>query len=382
MDGPSWSLLLDLPPIRRELRREIGRARDEIEQQALEVLAKDRERHRTALDQSEQRIGELERSIGELRGRAAGLAAANRDFEAVNRDLRGRLLTWQQAEQRRREREATDARNTTSDLFCCQNPDCASLWLLSMRPDHSYTVHGPIGPGCATCTDGEPLLRLAAVKAGATRPDEIEEVARPLAEAPERTDLSVPGDRAARTDIGVTFVADLLQDGPDSAIAETVAHQASTFVDAEVDRVAPATRCAGLAAIADGLDQVPKVIRNGIAWCATEIVGMPDFPARVLGEVVTHLASPQVAPLHALHAVAQGIRAVGTVSCAADDRLGQCKCARDLVADVAETAAVEQLRQLLDRLSPTGPPSPLDELSITEDGPVLPKPWWHGIGGG
>lgn len=178
MDGPSWSLLLDLPPTRRELRREIGRARDEIEQQALEVLAKDRERHRTALDQSEQRIGELERSIGELRGRAAGLAAANRDFEAVNRDLRGRLLTWQQAEQRRREREATDARNTTSDLFCCQNPDCASLWLLSMRPDHSYTVHGPIGPGCATCTDGEPLLRLAAVKAGATRPDEIEEVAR------------------------------------------------------------------------------------------------------------------------------------------------------------------------------------------------------------
>jgi hypothetical protein len=115
----------------------------------------------------------------------------------------------------------------------------------------------------------------------------------------------------------------------------------------EVNRVAPAAGCAGLSAIADGLDRVPKAIRNGIAWCATEITGLPEFPARLLGAVITRAALHPVP----LHAVAQGIRAVGAVSCAADDRLGQCQCARHLVGDEAETAVARTLKQVVDNMA-------------------------------
>lgn len=359
MDGPLWSFLLDLAPIRRQVQREVSRACEEKEQQAHDALARTRERHLKELGEAKQRISELQRSISELRAHVADVETINRDLDATrrrlesrNRELQRELAARQEIERRRHEQEAKDADNTTSDLFRCQNPDCFSLWLLSRRPDHSYTTRKMAGAGCATCAGSEPLLRLAAVKAGVTEPDELARVARPLVEAPEsEMDLSVPGDdRSARTDIGVRFIADLLQHGPDNAIADTLVHQASTFVRNEIDQIAPATRCAGLSAIADGLDQVPKVIRNGIAWCATEILGVPEFPAKVLGEVVTRVATLHVAPLHALHSVAQGVRAVGTVSCIADDHLGQCQCARHLVSNVAEPAIAEEFQRFLEHL--------------------------------
>jgi hypothetical protein len=393
MDGPLWSFLLDRAPIQRQVQREISRARDEIEQRAQDALDNDRERHRKALGDAEQRIIELQRSVGELRGHVADLEAANREFAATNRDLRSQLVAWQDTEQRRRDQEDTEARNTTSDLFCCQNPDCLSLWLLSRRPDrsynYSYATCGPIGPGCATCTAGEPSLRLAAIKADVTGPDEIARIARPVDKAPESAvRLPVPGgNRSARTDWGVRLVAVLLQRGPDTAIADTVAHQASTFVRNQADRIVPATGCTGLSAIADGLDQVPKVIRNGIAWCATEILGVPEFPATVLGEVITRVATVHVAPLHALHTVAQGIRAVGAVSCAADDHLGRCQCARHLVSNVAETAVAGELQQALEcvsdmhtdvsRASATVSEalSPYDRFTVSD------RRRWHDIGG-
>lgn len=382
MDGPFWSFILDFAPVRRRLRREISQARDEIERAARDAVDKDRERSRAALEQSEQDIGQLRRSVGELQREVATV-------EADNRDLRDELAESREFERHHAELAASEARDTTSDLFCCDNPHCGTLWLLSMRPDHSYYVRDPIGPGCKTCTSGEPLLRLAAVKAGVTEPDEIARVARPISTAPDlAVDLSVPGKgRAARTDIGVKFVAELIQRDPDTAIADVLAHQASTFVRSDTDQAAPATRCAGLSAIADGLDRTPRVIRDGIAWCTTEILGLPDFPAEVLGELVSRTMTLHLAPLHALHTVAQGIRAVGAMSCIADDHLGQCQCARHLVSNVAETALAAELKQGLDRASEmpvdisrapeleAQAPSLHDRFGSVDD-----QDWWHDIG--
>jgi hypothetical protein len=212
MDGPLWSFLVDLAPIRRALRREINRAVDVAWQTAQDVLDRDREQHRTAL--------------GEAEARTSGLQQRVADSEATNRGLRSELSAQKENEKRRqREQEAADAeldRNTISDLFCCQN--CRSLLLLSMRPDRSYTVCGPVGGGCSTCTN-EPLLRLAAVKASVTESDEADMVARPVGELPDQpADTQVPGDRLARTEIGVKFVAKLVEGGPDAAIAKTAAH--------------------------------------------------------------------------------------------------------------------------------------------------------------
>jgi hypothetical protein len=94
----------------------------------------------------------------------------------------------------------------------------------------------------------------------------------------------------------------------------------------------------GLNAIATGLDKAPKVVRNGIAWCATEIVGLPEFPAKVLAEVVTRAA---LEPFQ-LKPIARAVRMVGTC-------LGDPACARDLVRKDLEVLVAGRLADVLDR---------------------------------
>jgi hypothetical protein len=84
-----------------------------------------------------------------------------------------------------------------------------------------------------------------------------------------------------------SLVVNLVKDGPDAAIAACIGRWASEFLSDEANRVEPATDCAGLSAIADGLDRVPKMIGDGIAWCATEIIGVPGFPGKIVGALVS-----------------------------------------------------------------------------------------------
>ncbi|HJP76488.1 MAG TPA: hypothetical protein VJ914_19625 [Pseudonocardiaceae bacterium] len=378
MDGPFWSFVLDLAPVRRRLRREISQARDQIERDARRVLDKDRATHRAALaaaaDKADRDLRDLSTTVRTLESDNRDLSATVRTLESDNRRLRDQVAESREVQRRHDELAAIEARDTTSDLFRCEQPGCGALWLLSMRPDHSYYVSEPIGDGCEICKSNT-LLRLLKVKATVTEPDEIARVARPVSTAPAlAADLSVPrSGRTARTDIGAKFVVDLMQRGEDAAVANALAHQASTYLQSETDDVAPATRCTRLSAIADGLDQASNVIRDGVAWCATEIFGLPDFLARLLGEVVRRTVELQLAPVHTMHVVAQGIRAFGTVSCVIDDRLGHCQCARHLAAKVGETAVAGELKQVLDRATEL---SPLDDVAS-----LNPGKRWHNIGG-
>ncbi|HWC79494.1 MAG TPA: hypothetical protein VG756_05975 [Pseudonocardiaceae bacterium] len=398
MEGRFWSFLLRLqPPIQRELQRERNRA-DEAERQADCRIREARERHGQALGQAvqqqrdfgqrwrtaEQNLARLRLRLAERQQRADNLELINHRLDAENsgldeenRRLHTRLAAARETEQRRHEQETAEARSTTTDLFCCQ--ECLSFWLLSVRPAHNcteYTVLGPIGPGtaCAGCTDGTQPMRLTEVITDIAERDEIEGVARPADEAPEPAeDIPVPGgDRVTRTDIGARFVADLLQRDPGGAIDETAVHELGTPVRDGLDRIAPPTRCAGLAAIADGLDRVPTAIHDGIAWYATEILGAPQFLADVLGVAVRRVAGVELAPLQALHIVAQGIRAAGVLCCAADGQLGRCRCARHFIGDPGEMDLPTEFRQFLDR----GIASPADitEPAGTPEAPEPPAP--------
>ena len=90
MDGPPWSFLLDLGPIRRALEREIARAVDREHQAAEEALGRARERHRKALREREDQNAEQLRDSDELRQRIA-------DLETTNQELRKELVAERHA---------------------------------------------------------------------------------------------------------------------------------------------------------------------------------------------------------------------------------------------------------------------------------------------
>lgn len=98
-------------------------------------------------------------------------------------------------------------------------------------------------------------------------------------------------------------------------------------------------RRSGLNAIATGLDKAPTVIRNGIAWCATEIVGLPEFPATVLAEVITRAT---LEPFQ-LKPIARAVRMVGTC-------LGDPTCARDLLRKDLGVLLADRLADVLHKL--------------------------------
>lgn len=329
------------------MRDEVSRAVDREMGRAEEVLR----RHRVALVESEERNDQLRRRVAELEAVTGKLGTALTAQRAAAEELR-RAWTAEQAnterwrsaceaaERRAREQRAAEAEldeQSTTDLFRCL--ECSSLWLLSTRPDQTCAVRRPVGDGCAVCTE-EPLQRLWEIKTSVA-PEVVAEVPAPVSEPPDQPD--------ARIDTA-KFAVDLLEHGPEVGVAKTVAREASELVREKLDRVAP-VRWSGLNAIATGLDTVPKVVRNGIAWCATEIVGLPEFPAKVLAEVLTRAA---LEPFQ-LKPIARAVRMVGTC-------LGDPACARDLVRKDLEVLLADVLHK------PDGPEKATEDVvKATED---------------
>jgi hypothetical protein len=244
MRGRVWSWLLELPPARDAVRREIKDAVDLVMDATEDAQARQRDKHRKALDRT---AAELDH----LRPRVIDLAMANDDLLETNAALRAEVAeladaAHREADEREQfaqrllaEQEAAAAREwhgALTDVFCCQT--CWAFWFLSTSPDRSsLTVRGPFGrhdPACTVCA--EPLLVLAAAKCVVFRKGAEDRVSRPL-----------PTDG-----------------GTDLEIAS-----------------------AELAAIGDGLSRLPKVASRTTAWIATGLTGMPELPAKILDGVAT-----------------------------------------------------------------------------------------------
>jgi rubrerythrin len=339
MYGRLWSFLLDRGPVRGRVRDEVSRAVDRELGRAEEVMRG----LRVALVQSEERNDELRRRVAELEASSGKLRTALTEQQAATEKLRRALAAgqasterwrsaYEAAERRAGEQRAAEAEldeQTTTDLFRCR--ECSSLWLLSTRPDQSCAVRRPVGDGCAVCTE-EPLHRLWEIKTSAA-PAVVAEVPTPVSEPPEQPVTRIDTAKLA---------ADLLEHGPQAGVAKTVAREASELLRDKLNRMAPMPWSA-LNAIATGLDTTPKVVRNGIAWCATEIIGLPEFPAKVLAEVVTRAA---LEPFQ-LKPIARTVRMVGTC-------LGDPACTRDLLRKDCEVLLADRLANVLHKLGEPG----------------------------
>jgi hypothetical protein len=344
MNGRFRSFFLNLGPVQRALRQEIRGEAEQAWQAAEEALDRARERQRKALQERADLNTELQRHNDELGQRIT-------ELEATAHDLRKELVAERHSGHRRqREHDAEEERRreldqeTTSDLFCCLT--CTSLWLLSTRTDNTCTVRRPAGDGCATCNK-TPLHWSWAARTSGAKSAAATKVARPSRDTPgPMMILPLPGDRRARTGIGVRLAAELLGNDQDSAIPTLAGERVR-------DRAVPP--CPALHAIATGLDRVPETVKTGFVWCATDIPGAPDHPAETLTEIATRATSPS------LRDVARGIRIIGLVSCAADNRLGDCHCARQLVTE-------DKLKRMVDDLLDLRPPEyhwfdPTDETA-------------------
>lgn len=326
MNGRFRSFFLNLGPVQRALRQEIRGEADQAWQAAEEALDRARERQRKALQERADQNTELQRHNDELGQRIT-------ELEATAHDLRKELVAERHTGHRRqREIDAEEEqrreldRETSSDLFCCLT--CTSLWLLSARTDNTCTVRRPVGDGCPTCTE-TPLHWLWAARTSGAKSSAATKVARPPHTAPgPLMILPLPGDREARTGIGIRLAADLLGNDQDAAIPTLAG-------DRVRDTTVPA--CPVLSAIATGLDRVPETVKTGFVWCATEIPGSPDLPAGTLTEIATH------APSSSLRDIARAARVIGLVSCAADNRIGDCHCAHQLVTE-------DKLKRMVDDL--------------------------------
>jgi len=249
MRGRVWSWLLELPPARNAVQREVKVAVDLVMTETEQAQQRQREKHRKAADRTAK-------ELGHLRTRVIDLAMANEELLETNAALRAQAAELTDTTQREAadrellmqrmlaEQEAATARQwqgSVTDVFCCQT--CWAFWFLSTSADRSsLTVRGPFGrhdEACTVCE--EPLLGLPATKRVVFRKGAQDRVSRP-AVTEGRSDLEV-------------------------ASAE-------------------------LAAIADGLSRLPKVASRTTAWLATELTGLPELPAKILDEVATRTTNP------------------------------------------------------------------------------------------
>ncbi|RLK53913.1 hypothetical protein [Actinokineospora cianjurensis] len=330
MNGPLWAFLLDVAPFRRRVASAVEHAVAQESAVAQKVIDDLRERHRKELVRRDERVeaarwqtAELGRQVAELRAEVKRLRGASARDSAVVRDLRQKV---QAVAEQRRAREAADEQ-TVVDLFACLA--CSSIMQLNTRPDTTCEVIRPAGDGCAECL-AYPLweVRQAAVEPAAVEPVD------PAAELP------LPEDPVVRRGSAARFVADLLQDGVATALAKGVVREAGEYARAELWT---ADRCAALSAIANGLAPIPTAVKTGIVWVASTL-GAPTLVAETIGEFATR-ALVEPFPLRAL---AQGLRVLGVLACAAENRLGDCRCARDLVTkDLAEPALARHLENSL-----------------------------------
>jgi len=249
MNGRVWSWLLELPPARDAVRREVKSAVDLVMDATEEAQNRQREKHRKVL-------GRATSELDHLRARVIELAAANEELLETNAALRAEVaeladLASREAADRellvaglRAEQEAATARQwqgAVTDVFCCQS--CWAFWFLSTSADRaSLNVRGPFGrhdEACGVCA--EPLVALPAAKSVVYRKHAEDRVARPLP----------------------------AEGGSDLAMAS-----------------------AELTAIAEGLSRLPKVASRTTAWITTGLTGMPELPAKILDEVATRATNP------------------------------------------------------------------------------------------
>lgn len=248
--GRVWSWLLDVAPVREAVRGQVRAAVEHVMDDTEEALTRQRRRHRDALVRAEDELTELRTKVAEL-------TAANTDLLGANASLRGEVAELAEAAQREvaereefaqrlvREQETAVERQwqgAVTDVFCCQS--CWAFWFLSTAPDRtSCTVRGPFGrhdPACGVCA--EPLVALPAAKSVVLRKGAEDRLSRPVLGDEPRSDIAVAN--------------------------------------------------AELAAVADGLARLPKVPSRTAAWIATDLRGLPDLPAKVLGDIASRTTMP------------------------------------------------------------------------------------------
>ncbi|MGB3439675.1 MAG: hypothetical protein WBA97_13085 [Actinophytocola sp.] len=250
MGGRVWSWLLEFAPVQEAVRREVKAAVDLVMDDTEQAQTRQRKRHRDAL-------GRTERELSDLRTKIAEMTAANTELLGANASLRGEVAELVAAAEREvtereefalrlvREQEAAEERQwqgATTDVFCCQS--CWAFWFLSTAPDRtSCTVRGPFGRHDAACgVCAEPLVALPAAKSVVLRKGAEDRISRPVLDDEPRSDTAV----------------------------------------ANVE----------LAAVAEGLSRLPKVASRTAAWVATDLTGLPDLPAKVIGDIAGRTTMP------------------------------------------------------------------------------------------
>ena len=340
---------------------------DQLRAARLEYAAQSRD-----LSAAERRIRHLS---GEREHRENQLAE-------LQRDLRER----HEREERMREAE----RKLISDIFCCTA--CQSIWLITADSDTRVTRR-PAGEGCNACAGPAGTMRrpsflidaddglIAWERQSRTTAGPAGSVSGVPAPAPSLTltGLGPQPDSQPRTRgrpedrirIGVKLGVDLAALDP-QAVSDDVTGWASERVWDGIDTAIPADGCKVLSSVADALDSIPDEIAGCVVWCA-RAAGAPRVIAEILGGLTTLAIEAHVAPLHAM---AQEIRVIGTVSCAAQgaDRLERCECARGLAralsADLAANAVEHHLSPAIDELRDLGrppaiePPAPITPPAV------------------
>jgi hypothetical protein len=362
MERPRWwNFLLGLRPVQRELTREIGEALDQAFKrstgrhrarlQAADQRAAALEREAATLRQnnsvvadqvaeSERRATEVARRAFELGRRVDSLRAEINRLEAENVELARRCETLRKRATARDARRWADILSSDNfsvrprsgcsdsgaecDVFACL--DCGSMLILESPAADEPTWHRSAGTGCDTCAD-LPCSRPLAFSV--VEPSAVVE-----------TDLQVPGTARERENIAAELVAGLVKNSPVEVAADAYAKKAAELTRDVLERISPA-ESSSLDALATGLEKVSDTVGSGIAWCATELVGMPEFLGKVLGHVVAELVTD---PLH-LKEVARAVRVVDTIACALEGDLSRCASLRHLaVMDLGQDELADLLK--------------------------------------
>jgi len=247
----------------------------------------------------------------------------------------------------------------STDVFCCGNRGCRSFLVLTTWSDGALNARAQrFGGACDVCANVT-AASLKAVMADVTRLGHAGPVAQPTATSRTETQPSPPDD-AER----VTFVRDLIGDGSCAAISNVVAARAADLARRHLDRVSATKGSTVINAIAKGIESIDQNVSKGIAWVVTGITDMPEFPARVLGSLITSTILPPVA------ALATGLRVFGAVCSGIAGSLDRCACMRDLATKyIFEQPIAEISRNLLDRFPELDSPRPPD----LDDPPPPPR---------
>jgi hypothetical protein len=166
----------------------------------------------------------------------------------------------------------------------------------------------------------------------------------------------------------VNFVRDLLNEDLNVAIANAVGTWAAVHANNRLNEEPVTEESTVINAIAKGVESAERHASNGIAWVVTGITGMPEFPARVIGAVITSATMPSVEVL------ADGLRVFGAVRSGLAGTLGRCACLDDLTVKYVFEQPISAITEdILDRFGglepPPEPPEPEDPPPPQPPGP-------------